>query len=236
MQVRGPLTTAANSLMRSTVAVGQLTSTGDRAKNLDICQGLIRQAKERGAQMLFLPECFSFIGSKWQETVAAGQSLTVEHGVVDIMAKYAKEYNLWLSLGGFNEKTMDGQEKVFNSHIIIDADGLTRAVYRKIHLFDVEVPNGPVLMESRYTAPGSQIVAVDSPVGRLGLSTCYDLRFVAFSSFVPFVCLSVCVASFFGGHFHHHYRVFRGISYSPVWMDAYSSCKSQGFRSYTPDW
>ncbi|KAK9838603.1 hypothetical protein WJX84_002309 [Apatococcus fuscideae] len=52
-----------------------------------------------------------------------------------------------------------------------------RATYRKVHLFDVEVENGPVLMESRSTTPGTQLVACDSPAGRLGLTICYDLRF-----------------------------------------------------------
>lgn len=60
---------------------------------------------------------------------------------------------------------------------MLDDQGNTHAVYRKVHLFDVDVPNGPVLMESRTTAAGSSAVACDSPIGRLGLTVCYDLRF-----------------------------------------------------------
>lgn len=61
--------------------------------------------------------------------------------------------------------------------MIIDSAGSIVAHYRKIHLFDVDVPNGPVLMESRTTAPGRTPVVCDSPVGKLGLTVCYDLRF-----------------------------------------------------------
>lgn len=129
--------------------------------------------------MLFLPECFSFVGNRWQETVAAGEPL--DGPCISQVAALAREHKLWLSLGGFNEKPVgSGEEdggKVFNTHLVIDDEGMTRATYRKIHLFDVEVPNGPVLLESRYTMPGSELVVADSPAGRLGLSTCYDLRF-----------------------------------------------------------
>jgi deaminated glutathione amidase len=89
--------------------------------------------------MLFLPECFSFLGSKWQETVAAGEPLTGP--CISHMAALAREHELWLSLGGFNERPAgeegESEGKVYNTHLIIDDQGATRAVYRKIHLFDV---------------------------------------------------------------------------------------------------
>lgn len=170
--------------MKPLVAVGQLTSTGDRAQNLRICKDLAIQAKAKGAALLCLPECFSLVGSSWRETVAAGQSL--DGPIVSEMRALAKEQGLWLSLGGFPEKrppplnTESGDEeneKIYNTHLIVDGKGDIQAVYRKIHLFDVNIPNGPVLQESKYTAPGSSVVVIDSPIGRLGLSTCYDLRF-----------------------------------------------------------
>ena len=77
---------------------------------------------------------------------------------------------------GFQEVGPDS-EHVFNSHIIIDSEGEIVDVYRKLHLFDVSIENGPVLQESRYTSPGNELKVVDSPFGKLGLSTCYDLRF-----------------------------------------------------------
>ena len=89
-------------IMKPLVAVGQLTSTGDRAQNLRICKDLAIQAKAKGAALLCLPECFSLVGSSWRETVAAGQAL--EGPIVTEMRALAKEQGLWLSLGGFPEK------------------------------------------------------------------------------------------------------------------------------------
>ena len=170
---------AVGTIMKTVIAVGQMTATGDRARNLEVCGQLVQQAKTRwvdffcmadwvgewfwmdvlcvsrsfctncffishtishthacsGASMLFLPECFSFVGSKWLETVAAGEPLTGP--CISHMAALAKEHKLWLSLGGFNERPEGEMDKVYNSHVIIDDQGVTRAVYRKIHLFDV---------------------------------------------------------------------------------------------------
>ena len=88
----------------------------------------------------------------------------------------AQSTGLWLSLGGFQERGPD-PEHLYNCHVVVSSAGEVVASYRKVHLFNVDVPNGPVLMESRFTAPGQQLVACDSPAGRLGLTVCYDLRF-----------------------------------------------------------
>ncbi|KAM3577190.1 hypothetical protein VYU27_000873 [Nannochloropsis oceanica] len=172
--------------MNPLVAVGQLTSTEDRDQNIRRCRDLAVRAKKAGAALLCLPECFSLVGSSWRETVAAGQP--IEGPMVSEMRTLAKEQGLWLSLGGFPEKmpspqnskiedSGDENERVYNTHIVLDDKGDIKALYRKIHLFDVNFPNGPVLQESKYTAPGAEVVVIDSPIGRLGLSTCYDLRF-----------------------------------------------------------
>lgn len=77
---------------------------------------------------------------------------------------------------GFAELGPDPDHR-YNAHVIVDAAGQIRSSYRKIHLFDVNIPNGPLLMESKTAAPGGEIVAADSPIGRLGVTVCYDLRF-----------------------------------------------------------
>lgn len=96
-----------------------------------------------------------------------------------LMQKYcslARESKIWLSLGGFQEKGPDDAH-ICNTHVLVDDSGNIRSTYRKIHMFDVDVPGGMVYKESQFTVAGKDIVAVDSPVGRLGVTVCYDLRF-----------------------------------------------------------
>lgn len=163
-----------------------MTSTSDHASNLAQVAQLATRAESEGAFMLLLPEAFSFIGSHYTQTIAQAESLDGQR--MEEFRKIARKHNLWLSLGGFHEKMGseadsgdEDLERVSNTHIIIDGDGVTKAVYRKIHLFDVNIPNGPILLESRYTQPGdienNNLVVVDSPAGKIGLTTCYDLRF-----------------------------------------------------------
>ncbi|KAJ9519854.1 hypothetical protein QJQ45_014577, partial [Haematococcus lacustris] len=247
------------------IAVAQMTAVGDQQANLATCTRLaqvvmfpatrsrvvavvVQEAVAAGAAILFLPECFSFIGSSQAESLAAAQPLDGP-----LMAQYlalARSTGLWLSLGGFQEApgapgqphstatacTADiraaqpeaeggkrgaagggqlaaggvndaggapataargepaatargegeGQglgPRIFNTHCLVNPEGCLLAAYRKaawpqIHLFDVDVPNGPVLMESRTTAPGDKLVVCPGPGGlQLGLTTCYDLRF-----------------------------------------------------------
>ena len=71
----------------------------------------------------------------------------------------------------------EGVEKIYNTHVIIDDEGRLRACYHKIHLFDVAIPGKVSLRESDTTRPGTRLVVCDSPIGRLGLSICYDMRF-----------------------------------------------------------
>lgn len=96
-----------------------------------------------------------------------------------IMNQYcslARESNIWLSLGGFQEKGSDDAH-LRNTHVLIDDTGSIRSSYSKMHLFDVDIPGGRVYKESSFTEAGKDIIAVDSPFGRLGLTVCYDLRF-----------------------------------------------------------
>lgn len=156
------------------VATAQMTSVNDLAANFATCSRLVKEAVNAGAKLLCLPENFSFVGSK------PGESLTVAEPLDGpIMEKYrslARDSSIWLSLGGFQEKGSDDSH-LRNTHVLIDDAGNIRGKYSKMHLFDVDVPGGAVYKESSFTEAGEEIVAVDSPLGRLGLTVCYDLRF-----------------------------------------------------------
>ena len=159
------------------IAVGQMCASSDVEKNFEVVADLCSQAKDRGCAMLFLPECFAFIGVKGTDALAVMEPM--DGPLLGRYRELAAKHRLWLSLGGFPETGPDRGDRRFNAHVIVDASGEIRASYRKIHLFDVDMGdvNGPVLMESRTAAAGETLVTCDSPAGKLGLTVCYDLRF-----------------------------------------------------------
>uniref|UniRef100_A0A0E0FCC8 CN hydrolase domain-containing protein n=1 Tax=Oryza meridionalis TaxID=40149 RepID=A0A0E0FCC8_9ORYZ len=132
------------------------------------------EAASSGVKFLCFPEVFSFIGSKDGESIKIAEPL--DGPIMQRYCSLAKESSMWLSLGGFQEKGPDDSHQ-YNTHVLIDDSGEIRSSYRKIHLFDVDVPGNMVYKESRFTTAGDTVVAVDSPFGRLGLTVCYDLRF-----------------------------------------------------------
>mmetsp|Transcript_13229 Transcript_13229/g.25311 ORF Transcript_13229/g.25311 Transcript_13229/m.25311 type:complete len:339 (+) Transcript_13229:30-1046(+) len=159
------------------VAVGQMCAKNDVLGNFETCKLLAEESKQAGCAMLFLPECFSYIGSNLADALAVAEPLEGH-----IMSRYrdlARSTGLWLSLGGFQETGPDAQHR-YNTHVMVDSEGNIVASYRKIHLFDLDLPDGPEpikLLESSATAPGCQVAACDSPAGRVGLTVCYDMRF-----------------------------------------------------------
>ncbi|MCO5585793.1 hypothetical protein L7F22_039729 [Adiantum nelumboides] len=134
----------------------------------------MQEAAAAGVKLLSLPECFSFIGSREGEALSIAEPL--DGSILQRYEELARQSKIWLSLGGFQEKCPDGS-RLFNTHILLDDLGKIQSCYRKIHLFDVDVPGGPVLKESKFTAAGSEMVVANTPVGQLGLTVCYDLRF-----------------------------------------------------------
>ncbi|XP_056366988.1 deaminated glutathione amidase [Oenanthe melanoleuca] len=160
------------------VAVLQVTSTADKEHNWRQCSALVRQAAARGARAVFLPEGFDFIGDSPQHSLALAEPL---HG--DTVGRYrqlARECDVWLSLGGFHERGQDWDStgRIYNCHLLLDNSGAVVAAYRKLHLFDAALPGAPALCESSFTNPGRELLPpVPTPVGKLGLAVCYDLRF-----------------------------------------------------------
>lgn len=156
------------------IAVAQMTSTHEVEKNFETCRALVAQAAERGARLVSLPENFAFLGEK--DGDVRGFKRPLESDLVKRYRALAVEHHVWLSLGGFAESGPD-DEHAYNAHLLVDDAGELKSVYRKLHLFDVDLPDGTALRESNGIAAGNELVVADSPVGKLGLSICYDLRF-----------------------------------------------------------
>jgi len=114
-----------------------------------------------------------FIGSDAAK-VAGAEAL--DGPSVSLAQELAVELGVWLFAGSFAERS-DVPGRVYNTSPVINPAGELVGVYRKIHLFDIDIADGPSFLESATVAPGEEVVVVESPLGRVGLSVCYDLRF-----------------------------------------------------------
>jgi len=161
------------SAPRFLAAVVQMTSTGDSERNLESAERLVREAALRGARLVGLPENFAFLRSEG-EPVPQPQPL--DGPWVERMASLARELGVTLLLGSLPEAIPDAP-RAYNTCVVIGPDGSQIAHYRKMHLFDVDIPGMESLKESKAIAPGGEVVVADTACGRLGLSICYDLRF-----------------------------------------------------------
>lgn len=157
------------------VAVVQMTSTPEVEQNLKTAGALVAAAAEAGARTIVLPECFAYLGPD-RGNLDVAERLPAGGPILSQCRAWAKGHDVELVLGGFWEKT-DDPGRVRNACIHMGADGEVQAVYRKIHLFDVDLPDGTSLKESTTVEPGNEVVVADTRAGRMGLSVCYDLRF-----------------------------------------------------------
>ena len=154
-------------------AVAQMTSTADVERNLSTAERLVAEAAARGARLVALPENFAFLRSTGDP---APEAQALDGPWVRRMAAAARAHATTLLLGSIAERSAEAG-KIHNTSVLLGPDGGTLAVYRKIHLFDIDLPGLEHLKESREVAPGRDVVVADTPVGRLGLSICYDVRF-----------------------------------------------------------
>lgn len=160
----------------SKVAAIQMTSGADVARNLDAAQALLRGARQQGASVAVLPENFAFMGRG--EAAKLDVAEEAGHGPIqDFLAAAARQYGFWI-VGGTVPVKVPGEARVAAACLVFDDQGRQVARYDKIHLFDVDVPGKlESHRESKAVRPGSQPVVLDTPVGRLGLAVCYDVRF-----------------------------------------------------------
>jgi predicted amidohydrolase len=162
------------------IALFQSCTGIDPAANAQAIVGAIEEAANGGAAMLFTPEMSGLL-DRDAERAAANLRTEQEDEVLAACRDAAGRHGLWLHLGSLAVRT--DEQKFANRTFVIDPTGAVRARYDKIHLFDVDLPTGESWRESAVYRPGEGAVVVDgTPVGRLGLAICYDLRFPALFS------------------------------------------------------
>jgi predicted amidohydrolase len=155
------------------VAAVQLNSTADQVANMAVADRLTRAAAADGARLIVLPEKWTAMGS--EEDLRAGAE-TLGGAAIGWARAIARELGVDLVAGSILER-LPGQAKLANTSVHVDPQGEIRALYRKLHMFDVEV-GGRAYRESELEQPGEEIVTTQTVDGvELGLSICYDLRF-----------------------------------------------------------
>lgn len=155
------------------VAAVQLNSGSDVANNIESAMSLVNHAADEGAQYVQLPEYFNFLG-RFSDFESAAES--VPGPTTSRFAELAKSRSLTLHLGSLVEASPQ-EGKFFNTSVVIDSNGDVAATYRKIHLFDVDVPGAVTQRESATIVPGEDIVVTRFGEASLGLSICFDVRF-----------------------------------------------------------
>jgi len=158
------------------VAAIQMTSGPEVTANLEQARALLEEAAARGARLAALPENFSFMGLRDADKRAVAEP-DGAGPVQDFLAAEARRLRLWI-VGGTVPLVAGADGRVAAASLVYDSDGVRAARYDKIHLFDVDIPGrAESYRESAHVAPGAQATVLDTPVGRLGLSVCYDVRF-----------------------------------------------------------
>jgi predicted amidohydrolase len=159
---------------QSPIAVIQMQSGDDVARNLERTRELCRSAAATAARLLVLPENFAFFGS---ESKKAELAEPVPEGPISTaLAQLARELSVTI-VGGGHPETSPDPTRPFNTQVVFDASGELVARYRKLHLFDVVLPDGTRHHESHSTTPGEAVALFDWEGTRVGSSICYDLRF-----------------------------------------------------------
>jgi deaminated glutathione amidase len=175
------------------VAAVQMRSIGDLGTNLGVVRELVARAAGGGATLIVLPECFSFLGRAEGDKFAAAEALDGNGPVMGALRELATKHGAWLIGGGTPETVPGDPKRTYNTLVVVSPSGELTARYRKIHLFDVDIPAevgtdessaarpraslGAVLKESDATAAGDRAVVADIAGVKVGLSICYDLRF-----------------------------------------------------------
>jgi predicted amidohydrolase len=154
----------------------QMTSGPDVAANLDQARPLLEQARDAGAVLAVLPENFAFMGLNDADKRAVGEA-PGRGPIQDFLSRTARELKLWI-IGGTMPLRVEGEGRVAAASLVFNDRGDCVGRYDKIHLFDVDIPGKTeTYRESAHVVPGRTPVVVETPIGKIGLSVCYDVRF-----------------------------------------------------------
>lgn len=156
------------------IALIQMTSGPDIAANLEYVSRQVREAASNGAVFIATPENSDFMVDGKDKKIAAALD-EAHHPFLPAFQNLARELKVTILLGSVAIKNADG--KLNNRSYLFSATGDILASYNKIHLFDVDLPTGESRRESDMITAGDKIVSVDSELGKIGMSICYDVRF-----------------------------------------------------------
>lgn len=158
---------------RFIMAVVQMDSQSDKQANLAKVEKFVAEAARRNANFVSFPENVNYIGD------ADGKKASAEiiPGTTSkIFSKLAIKHKLWIHCGSYAEK-IPNEDRVYNISIVVNPKGDIVSRYRKIHLYDVDISNGPAVKESAAVVPGKDIESFKTDFGLMGLTICYDMRF-----------------------------------------------------------
>jgi predicted amidohydrolase len=158
------------------IAVHQARTGIDPAANAETLVAAVEDAAAGGATILFTPEMSGLL-DRDRDRAAAHLHDEAQDLVLAAVREAAARFGLWVHIGSLALKGEHGDGRLVNRGFLIDSAGEVRARYDKIHLFDVDLPTGESWRESASYAGGERAVVAETPLGKLGLSICYDLRF-----------------------------------------------------------
>ncbi len=177
------------------IAVLQMQSGIDPMQNTETITAACREAKAGGAVMLFTPEMAGLL-DKDRKRAALSITTQDDDKCLKMVQEQARESGLWVALGSLAVRLPNGA--LANRSLVIDGHGAISATYDKMHMFDVDLANGESWRESNAYQAGDEVVTAETPIGKLGLSICYDMRFPAlFSALGDAACDVIAIPAAF---------------------------------------
>ena len=154
----------------------QMNSGANVSRNLELARKLLAEAAAEGCKLAALPENFALMPERGRDKAKHAEQAG-DGPIQEFLSNTAREHGMWI-VGGSVPLASPDEDRVYGASLVVDDQGVTRATYRKIHLFDVDLPDrDESYRESHSMYPGDEPLAVKTPAGVIGVTICYDLRF-----------------------------------------------------------